>query len=203
MTLGEKIKKLRVENNWTQEQFAEMMGVSAQAVSRWETDSSMPDISMLVPIAYTFNVSCDYLLGVDLNSKEKDIFRIRKEAWESIVGEKQNKWVNAYTMIKEGLKKYPDSWMLKDSLVPFFAVLAMPKHNKDYLSAGRELNQLCEDILANCPTQCYRYNAIYFLCDAATVTNNRERAIELAKTMPRHYQCQEELLKRIGVDFEG
>ena len=71
MTLGEKIKKLRVENNWTQEKFAEMMGVSAQAVSRWETDSSMPDISMLAPIAYTFNVSCDYLLGVDLNSKEK------------------------------------------------------------------------------------------------------------------------------------
>jgi transcriptional regulator with XRE-family HTH domain len=35
MTLGEKIKKLRVENNWTQEKFAEMMGVSAQAVSRW------------------------------------------------------------------------------------------------------------------------------------------------------------------------
>ena len=37
MTLGEKIKKLRVENNWTQEKFAEMMGVSAQAVSRWES----------------------------------------------------------------------------------------------------------------------------------------------------------------------
>ena len=56
MTFGEKIKKLRVKNNWTQEQFAEMMGVSAQAVSRWETDSSMPDILMLAPIAYTFNV---------------------------------------------------------------------------------------------------------------------------------------------------
>ena len=203
MTLGEKIKKLRVEKNWTQEQFAEMMGVSAQAVSRWETDSSMPDISMLAPIAYTFNVSCDYLLGVDLNSKENDIFRIRKEAWESIVEEKPNKWVNAYNMIKEGLKQYPDSWVLKDSLVHFLAVLAMPKHNDDYLSAGKELNQLCEDILANCPTQSYRYNAIYFLCDAATVTNNRERDMELAKTMPRHYQCQEELLKRIGVDFES
>ena len=103
MTFGEKIKKLRMENNWTQEQFAEMMGVSAQAVSRWETDSSMPDISMLAPIAYTFNVSCDYLLGVNLNSKEQDIIRIRKEAFESIVGENPNKWVNAYNMIKEGL----------------------------------------------------------------------------------------------------
>ena len=191
MTLGEKIKKLRVENNWTQEKFAEMMGVSAQAVSRWETDSSMPDISMLAPIAYTFNVSCDYLLGVDLNSKENDIFRIRKEAWESIVGENSNKWANAYSMIKEGLKQYPDSWILKDSLVHFLAVLAMPKHNEDYLSAGKELNQLCEDVLAKCPIQKYRYNAIYHLCGAATATNNRERAMELAKAMPKQYQCQD------------
>ncbi len=202
MTFGEKIKKLRMEKNWTQEQFAEIMGVSAQAVSRWETDSSMPDISMLAPIAYTFNVSCDYLLGINLNSKEKDIFRIRKEAWESIVEENPNKWVNAYNMIKEGLKQFPDSWMLKDSLAHFLAVLAMPKHNKNYLSAGRELNQLCEDIIAKCPTPSYRYNAIYHLCGAATVTNNRERALELAKAMPKHYQCQEELLKRIDKDLE-
>jgi len=201
MTFGEKIKKLRLENNWTQEKFAEMMGVTAQAVSRWETDSSMPDISMLAPIAYTFNVSCDYLLGVDLNSKDKDIFRIRKEAFESIVGETPNKWVNAYNMIKEGLKQYPDSWMLKDSLIVFLDILAMPKNNEDYLLAGKELNQLCEVILAECPIQQYRYKAIYYLCSAATVTNNRERAIELAKTMPLRYQCQEELLKKIDGDF--
>ena len=203
MTLGEKIKKLRVENKWTQEQFAEMMRVSAQAVSRWETDSSMPDISMLAPIAYTFNVSCDYLLGVDLNNKEKDIFRIRKEAFESIVGDNPNKWMNAYNMIKEGLKQYPDSWILKESLTFFLAILAMPKHNEDYIVAGKELNQLCEDIIANCPNQNCRYTAIYHLCGAATVTNNRERALELAKTMPKHYYCQEELIKRIDQDFEA
>ena len=85
----------------------------------------------------------------------------------------------------------------------FLAVLAMPKHNEDYLSAGEELNQLCEDVLAKCPIQKYRYNAIYHLCGAATATNNRERAMELAKAMPKQYQCQEELLKRIGVDFES
>ena len=197
MTLGEKIKKLRLENSWTQEQFAEMLGVSAQAVSRWENDLSMPDISMLAPIAYTFNVSCDYLLGVDLQSKEKEIFRIRKEAFESIVGENPNKWVNAYSMIREGLNQYPDSWILKDSLVVFLAILATPKHNKNYLSAGKELNQLCENIIAKCPVQKYRYNAIYYLCSAAAVTNNRERAIELAKSMPKQYQSQEELLKMI------
>lgn len=202
MTLGEKIKKLRTDNHWTQEHFAEMMGVSPQAVSRWETDSSMPDISMIAPIAYTFNVSCDYLLGVDLQSKEKDIFRIRKEAWESIVGENPNKWKNAYDMIKNGLKQYPDSWILKDSLIHFLAVLSMPKHNNDYVIAGEELNTLGEEIIQKCPIKKYQYNAIYHMCGAAaTVTNNRKRAIELAKSMPRQDECQEELIKRIDMDW--
>ncbi len=203
MSLGEKIKKLRIENNWTQEYFAEIMRVSPQAVSRWETGSSMPDITLIAPMAYTFGVSCDYLLGVDLQSKEKEIFQIRKEAWESIVGDDPNKWKTAIDRIKKGLQIYPDSWVLKDSLAHFLAVLAMPKHNEDYLLAGKELNQLCEDILAKCPAQSYRYNAIYHLCGAATATNNRERAMGLAKAMPKQYQCQEELLKRIGVDFDS
>ena len=95
-----------------------------------------------------------------MNSKEKDIFRIRKEAWESIVGENSNKWANAYSMIKEGLKQYPDSWILKDSLVHFLAVLAMPKHNEDYLSASKELNipnkaAVHQLLCLNCPESEY------------------------------------------------
>ena len=201
MTLGEKIKKLRVENNWTQEKFAEMMGVSAQAVSRWETDSSMPDISMLAPIAYTFNVSCDYLLGVDLQSKEKEIFRIRKEAWESILVEKPNKWDYGCNIIREGLKQYPDSWVLKESLVNFLGILAFPEHNDNYVIAGKELKDVCEEIIAKCPIKKYQYSAIYHICNTASVANNKERAIELAKSMPEKHQSQEELLKRIDGDF--
>lgn len=197
MTFGQKIKKLRTESNWTQEQFAELMGVSAQAVSRWETDSSMPDISLIAPIAYTFNVSCDYLLGVDLKSKEKDIYSIRKRAFESVVGDNPQKWLNASNMIRNGLKKYPDSWVLKDSLVVFLAILSLPKNSEGYAEAGKELNALCEEILAKCPNKKSHYNAIYWMCHSANITNNRERAVELAKTMPHHYACQEELLKSI------
>ena len=148
MTFGEKIKKLRVKNNWTQEQFAEMMGVSAQAVSRWETDSSMPDILMLAPIAYTFNVSCDYLLGVDLNSKERDIFRIRKEAWESIVEENPNKWINAYNMISEGLKLYPDSWMLIKKLT-FSSDTCMALADMVYLRTKNRISTISPSSISN------------------------------------------------------
>lgn len=65
MTVGKKIMSLRKEAGLTQEQLAERLGISAQAVSKWENDISCPDISMLPVLASLFNVSVDDLLGVD------------------------------------------------------------------------------------------------------------------------------------------
>lgn len=60
---GEKILKLRKEKNWTQEEMAAKLNVSAQAVSKWETNVSYPDITLLPKIAEIFNTSIDDLLG--------------------------------------------------------------------------------------------------------------------------------------------
>ncbi|MCI8633267.1 MAG: helix-turn-helix transcriptional regulator [Lachnospiraceae bacterium] len=65
MTLGKKIQKLRKEKNWTQEELAERLGVSSQAVSKWETDISSPDILLLRPLAELMGISVDYLLNPD------------------------------------------------------------------------------------------------------------------------------------------
>lgn len=61
-TLGKRIASLRKENNLTQEQLAEMLNVTPQAVSKWENDIACPDISLLPELAKTFNVSIDELL---------------------------------------------------------------------------------------------------------------------------------------------
>lgn len=65
MTLGEKIKELRLEKNITQEQLANYLNISYQSVSKWETGGSHPDISMIVPIARFFNITTDELFGLD------------------------------------------------------------------------------------------------------------------------------------------
>ena len=62
MTLGEKIKDLRKKANISQEELAEKVGVSRQAVTKWESDSGLPDIENLKNIASLFNVSIDELL---------------------------------------------------------------------------------------------------------------------------------------------
>ena len=62
MTLGEKIYKLRTEKGLSQEAFGEVLGVSRQSVSKWETDQSVPELDKIVIISDMFSVSTDYLL---------------------------------------------------------------------------------------------------------------------------------------------
>ena len=63
MSLSANIKKLRLEKNLTQEQLATKLGVSAQAVSKWETSETYPDGALLIPLANELEVSLDELFG--------------------------------------------------------------------------------------------------------------------------------------------
>ncbi len=62
MRLGQKITELRKKNNLSQEALAEKMNVSRQAVSKWESDQSIPDIEKIVNLSELFGVTTDYLL---------------------------------------------------------------------------------------------------------------------------------------------
>ena len=61
MTIGQNIKRYRKEQGLTQRELAEIVGVSVQAVSKWETDTGAPDISLIVPLAVALDVSTDAL----------------------------------------------------------------------------------------------------------------------------------------------
>lgn len=73
MSFGKTIKKLHRDREMTQEQLAEILSISPQAVSRWETDMAMPDISLIAPLCNLFNVTSDELLEIDLAQKQKNI----------------------------------------------------------------------------------------------------------------------------------
>ena len=60
-TVGEKISELRKQKNMTQEEFGSMLGISAQSVSKWENNVSLPDISLIPIIADTFDIAIDTL----------------------------------------------------------------------------------------------------------------------------------------------
>ena len=77
--LGENIKRLRREQNLTQETLAEFLGVTFQSISKWERGESYPDITLLPALSSFFKVSTDELLGVNKSQDEEEIKRLLKE----------------------------------------------------------------------------------------------------------------------------
>lgn len=73
MTLGEKIYRLRSEKGLSQEAFGDMLGVSRQSVSKWETDQSLPELEKIVVISDLFGVSTDYLLKENVEKPETSV----------------------------------------------------------------------------------------------------------------------------------
>ena len=69
MTLGEKIAKQRKELNYTQEQLADVLGVSRQSISKWESDIAYPETDKLIELGKLFDCSMDYLLKEDVIEK--------------------------------------------------------------------------------------------------------------------------------------
>lgn len=73
MTIGEKISKLRKENNYTQEQLAEILNVSRQSVSKWETDLTYPETEKIFALSKLFDCSADYLLKDDADESGREV----------------------------------------------------------------------------------------------------------------------------------
>lgn len=76
MTLGEKLAKLRKEHNYTQEQLAQLLEVSRQAVSRWESNLAYPETEKLVRLGKLYQCSMDYLLKEELEQPNAERHRI-------------------------------------------------------------------------------------------------------------------------------
>ena len=82
MTLGEKLSRLRKEHNYTQEQLAEVLGVTRQSISKWESDIAYPETDKLIKIGQIFHCSMDYLLNEDITEKQGLQPSEKGDAWD-------------------------------------------------------------------------------------------------------------------------
>lgn len=71
MTLGQRIQELRKRAGLTQEQLAEQLGVTRQAVSKWESDNGVPELDALIALSRYFNLTLGELLGVEEPRREE------------------------------------------------------------------------------------------------------------------------------------
>ena len=130
MTFGQKIKSLRREANMTQENLAELLSISPQAISRWETDVAMPDISLLPPLANLFNVTTDYLLGME--TYQKDLRKAEFDEAFHKYWEHDDKEKN-YQIALRAVAEYPGNMEYVEWLASAEYYVAMPTlDNSEY-----------------------------------------------------------------------
>lgn len=106
MTIGKVIRKLRIERGLTQSELAERLNMTSQAVSKWENETSCPDISQIVPIASVFGVSTDRLFGRG-GSDNEEVSRLLEEASARITTHDAAGVFAAWSELQEGLKRFP------------------------------------------------------------------------------------------------
>lgn len=185
--LGENIRRLRTARGFTQEQFGYELGVSAQAVSRWENSATYPDITMLPMIADFFDVTLDELMG-----RGKELAANEREAFFKSMSEMRHRGeitdvLDAYDKL---LQKHPnDAYLLHGKANVLYYSLF--KKSQD-LSIAREIISLCNKI--NCS------NHIGMQCGANALlvrvyarTGQLEEARKLANALPS-FEVGRELL---------
>ena len=85
MTLGERIRDERKKKGLSQEELADILNVSRQAITKWETDRGIPDIANLIRISEEFEISLDELIKGDNSVKRKIIYDNSMKRWHLLV----------------------------------------------------------------------------------------------------------------------
>ncbi len=88
ITLGKNIKAFRKSKGFTQEELADLLNITPQAVSKWESGNGLPDVSMLIPLAKILGVSTDSLLGYDNILENEELTSGIRDTIRSIKAEK-------------------------------------------------------------------------------------------------------------------
>lgn len=171
MTFGETIRTLRRRADYTQENLAELLGISPQAVSRWECETAMPDISLLPRLANLFGVSTDLLLGVDPDGRDRKIEEIRIRALKASADGYRRE---AVRILREGLRDYPNAHALMAALADTLLL------EGEY---GESL-ALAQWVIDHEPDMKLKTDAVSTAACALDRMGRHERAEELIRTLP-------------------
>ena len=176
--IGAIIKKLRLKNGITQETLANAIGVTPQAVSRWEGGGGYPDMGLLPALADFFAVSTDELLGYKQSEREEELAEIKKEMERlSEVGTVEEQLAFA----RNANAKYPTDCAVKKNLADCLFALWGETHE---LHLFAEMERLFSYVIAESDDAELRYDAIILLLLAYGQSNKPEKAKALAELLP-------------------
>ncbi len=138
-TMGQIIRRLRKEKNLTQDELAERLNVTPQAVSRWENETGLPDISQIVPLSRVLEVSTDVLFGTAGTNDNAEVRKIIEEAQSKLDKPlTMEGFRRKYAVLMDALKLYPNNVMLLMHCLEAGLSLAYPDNDGLYDSEHSE-----------------------------------------------------------------
>ncbi len=194
--MGERIKELRKSQNITQEKLAAYLGVSYQAVSKWETGATWPDITLLPRIAHFFGVTADYLLGIKQTGDEEIIQTYYERAMEcSHTGDMHR----GIALVREALAQYPNNDRLLTVLIDFLFGLFCFNGDTALL---QELVTKAELVLQDSITDECRIEVLEKLAYTYNRLEIQEKAIETANRLPDTVCNRQRVLSNIVMPMD-
>lgn len=135
LRLGEKIRTLRKARNLSQEVLAQYLGVSFQAVSKWETGDTMPDVALIPAIASFFEVSTDELFDFHLMEQEEKVMEICSRAAKIRCNDPEC----AEHILRDGLKQYPGNDIILNNLL---YTMRSPERSNEVITVCRSILEI-------------------------------------------------------------
>ena len=186
LQLGEKIRELRKKKNISQEILAQFLGVSFQAVSKWENGSAMPDVSLIPAIASFFGVSIDDLFDYNRLEAERNVKAICLEAYEY----RESDPARSEVILREGLKRYPGNDVILNNLL---YTMQSPERSEEIIS-------ICKTLVESTRDDEVKYDALRIL--ASTYHETGQQAL-VAPTLERIPEIYFTKLEQMAFLLEG
>ena len=173
MNIGNKIRELRKQRGITQEQLAESIGISFQAVSKWENNIALPDITLVPVLASYFGVSMDELFDFNLKKIEHAVRIITEKAYQY----RESNPAESRRILEEGLKKYPENDILLNNLL----------YVLDYSVKPDETIAIASKLIEKTNQNDVKYDALRFLAYAYKAKGDLESAEAAIEQIPEIY----------------
>lgn len=186
LNIGDSIKYLRKERDITQEKLADILGVSYQSVSRWETGACYPDMELLPVMSDFFGVTVDKLLGVDEAVEQEKVKQYLDRFQEAI---SQGKVYDCISIAREGVAEYPNNFVLLNKLMYALFISGdsdgnVPEWKENMKKNDAEITALGERIMKYCPDRNIRYMATARLAFNHCEMGRKEIARKIYETLP-------------------
>lgn len=183
------LKRLRRERDLTQDELAGFLGISFQAISKWECGDGYPDITFLPILANFFNVTIDELVGMDEIRSAERLGKIHAQWKENNANGKNAENI---LLMREALKTYPNDYLCMVQLV---TSLEKCKTAPEEAAKNRaEAIGLSERMIEHCPDAGIRNAVLFNICHSYWKSGDIEKAVKRARQLPTIYKTQENAL---------